>query len=131
MTQADDGTVRPRSQVAFSRLGPFYRLQLRLGLLSGTDLAAPRRAVLFVGLAWIPAIFLAAMQGVALNAHHDEALLLDFSVYAYALAVGAFVLMEQTSDRRMAVLDRIGVDLRHGQRVRHLRRWHEDLLLHR
>ncbi len=39
---------------------------------------------------------------MAVNERHKQALLLDFSAYAFALATGAFVLMEQTSDKRMA-----------------------------
>ena len=88
----------------FNQFGPFYRLQLRLGLLSEDDLAAGRRALLFVGLAWIPAVLLAAVEGVALHPQHDKALLLDFSIYAFAIAIGAFVLMEQSADKRMAHL---------------------------
>ena len=89
---------------SFNRYGPFYRLQRWLGLLSETDLAAARRALLFVAIAWFPAILLAALQGYALNGHHERAILLDFSAYAFAIAVGAFVLMEQASDKRMAWL---------------------------
>jgi hypothetical protein len=94
----------PALPLSFNRLGPFYRLQRRLGLLSDTQLAVARRAALFLALAWLPALLLAALQGVALNAQHERALLLDFSVYAFALAIVAFVLMEQTSDKRMAWL---------------------------
>ena len=96
----------PGSSPAFSfnRHGPFYRLQRWLGLLSDTDLATGRRAVLFVALAWIPTVLLAALQGQALNEHHERAILFDFSAYAFAIAVVAFVLMEQTSDPRMAWL---------------------------
>jgi hypothetical protein len=96
----------PGSSPAFSfnRHGPFYRLQRWLGLLSDTDLAAGRRAVLFVALAWIPTVLLAALQGHALNENHEHAVLFDFSAYAFAIAVVAFVLMEQTSDTRMAWL---------------------------
>lgn len=90
--------------VSFNRHGPFYRLQRRLGILSDTDLAAGRRALLFLVIAWVPVLLLAALQGYALNAHHERALLFDFSAYAFALATVAFVLMEQTSDRRMAWL---------------------------
>lgn len=90
--------------LSFNRLGPFYKLQRRLGLLSDTQLAAARRGLLFVALAWLPAMLLAAVQGVAINPHHERAMLFDFSVYAFALATGAFVLMEQTSDKRMAWL---------------------------
>jgi len=89
---------------SFSQHGPFYRLQRRLGLLSETDLAVSRRAFIFILVAWLPAVVLAALQGYALNDHHERAILLDFSAYAFVIAVAAFVLMEQTSDRRMAWL---------------------------
>jgi hypothetical protein len=46
-----------------------------------------------------PVLLLAVLQGLALNPQHQEAVL-----YAYAVAIVAFVLMEQTSDRRMAWL---------------------------
>ena len=85
--------------ISFNRLGPFYRLQRRLGLLSDTDLAAGRRGLLFAAVSWIPALLLAAVQGVAVNEHHERALLFDFVIYGFA-----FVLMEQSSDRRMAWL---------------------------
>ncbi len=90
--------------MSFNRLGPFYRLQRRLGLLTDADLAAGRRGVLFIALAWLPAIALALVQRYALNADHALLLLFDFSAYAFAIAIGAFVLMEQSSDRRMATL---------------------------
>lgn len=90
--------------LSFNRLGPFYRLQRRLGLLSDTDLAAGRRGLIFVVLAWALALLLAALQGFALNANHERAILFDFVVYAFALAVVVLVLMEQTSDRHMTWL---------------------------
>jgi hypothetical protein len=89
---------------SFNRLGPFYRLQRRLGLLSDTDIAAARRGLLFAALAWLPAVLLAALQGHAVNEHHERAILWDFSVYAMAIAIFAYVLMEQTSDLRLAWL---------------------------
>jgi hypothetical protein len=99
-----DSTPGSSPVFSFNRHGPFYRLQRWLGLLSETDLAAARRALLFVAIAWLPVVLLAALQGQALNEHHERAILFDFSAYAYAMAVVAFVLMEQTSDRRMAWL---------------------------
>lgn len=42
--------------------------------------------------------------GNALGEHHERSILLDFSAYAFAIAIAAFVLMEQSSDRRMAWL---------------------------
>jgi hypothetical protein len=87
--------------MSFNRLGPFYRLQRRVGLLSDADLAAGRRALLFVAIAWLPVMLLAAVQGYALNEHHERAVLFDFSAYAYAIAIFAFVLMEAASETRM------------------------------
>ena len=89
---------------SFNRLGPFYRLQRRAGLLSDTDMASVRRALLFIALSWAPALLLAALQGVAINDNHERALLFDFSVYGFIVAIVAFLLMEQTSDQRMAWL---------------------------
>jgi hypothetical protein len=93
-----------RSPMSFNRLGPFYRLQRRLGLLTDADLAAGRRGLLFVAIAWLPVLLLAAIQGFALNEHHERAVLFDFSAYAYAIAIFAFVVMEQASETRMAAL---------------------------
>jgi hypothetical protein len=90
--------------ISFNRQGPFYRLQRRLGLLTETDLAAPRRALLFSAFAWLPLLVLALVQGHAIDVHHERAVLLDFSVYAFAIAVVLFVLMEQASESRMASL---------------------------
>ena len=101
---ANDLPQTPAVLLSFNRQGPFYRLQRRLGLLSDSHLAVGRRAALFLMLAWLPALVLALLQGLALNAQHERALLLDFSVYAFGLALVAFVLMEQTSDKRMAWL---------------------------
>ena len=89
---------------SFSQHGPFYRLQRRVGLLSETDPGIARRVALFTLIAWLPIVLLATLQGYALNEHHGRAVLLDFSVYAFLIAVAAFVLMEQTSDKRMAWL---------------------------
>src|SRR5262245_26012622 len=52
---------------SFNRLGPFYELQRRLGLLDDTHLAAGRRALIFATLAFVPPLLLAALQGHALN----------------------------------------------------------------
>jgi len=90
--------------LSFNRQGPFYRLQRALGLISDDSLRVGRRAVLFVALAWLPALLLALAQGAAVNAQREQALLFDFSVYAFVLAIAAFVLMEQSSDKRMAWL---------------------------
>ncbi len=94
----------PAAHGSFVRWGPFYALQLRLGLLSASDLAVGRRSVLFVAFAWVPAVALALLQGMAWNARPDQSLLLDFSAYAIAVAMVSFVLMERSSERQMAGL---------------------------
>ena len=94
----------PAAHGSFVRWGPFYALQLRLRLLSAADLAVGRRSVLFVAFAWLPAVALALLQGMAWNARADQSLLLDFSAYAIAIAIVAFVLMERSSERQMADL---------------------------
>jgi len=99
-----ENTQNPPGPMSFNRLGPFFRLQRRAGLLTDADLKAGRRAVLFTAIAWLPVLLLAAMQGLALNEHHERAVLFDFSAYAYAIAIFAFVLMEQASETRMARL---------------------------
>ena len=73
-------------------------------LLSDTDLGSLRRGLLFVALAWAPVLLLAFLQGFALNENHERALLFDFSVYSFIIALVAFVLMEQSSDRQLAWL---------------------------
>jgi hypothetical protein len=103
MDALEDTQSRP-APMSFNRLGPFYRLQRRFGLLSDVDLAAGRRGLLFAGFAWLPVVLLAAVQGFALNDQHERAVLFDFSAYAFAIAILAFVLMEQSSDTRMAKL---------------------------
>jgi len=89
---------------SFNRLGPFYRLQRRLGLLSDSSLAAGRRALIFAALAFVPTFALAILQGHATDANPQRAFLHDFSVYAIGIAIAAFVLMEQSSDTRMKLL---------------------------
>lgn len=98
---ATTGTSRTPT---FTRHGPFYRIQRRLGLLSDDDLAVGKRALIFVAVAWIPAALLAVLQGYAVGVHHERAILLDFSVYAFCIAIAAFVLMEGSADSRMAWL---------------------------
>jgi hypothetical protein len=99
-----EGPQIRNAPMSFNRLGPFYRLQRRAGLLSDADLSAGRRALLFIAIAWLPVLLLAAVQGYALNDHHERAVLFDFSAYAYAIAILLFVLMEGASETRMASL---------------------------
>jgi hypothetical protein len=101
---ASPDTAAEGATWSFNRLGPFYALQRRLGLLSETDLAAGRRALIFAALAFVPTLLLAALQGHALDARPERAFLHDFAVYAMVIAIVALLLMEQTSDTRMKLL---------------------------
>ena len=52
----------------------------------------------------IPALLLATLLGSALNEDHERSVLIAFSICAFIIATVAFVLMEQSSDKRMAWL---------------------------
>jgi hypothetical protein len=93
-----------RRPLSFNRHGPFYQLQLRLGLITDADLHAGRRAALFMALAWVPAAVLAVLEGNALGPQVQRAMLHNFAPYAFAIAIGAMVLMEQASEGRMTWL---------------------------
>ena len=75
------------------------RQPLHFGLFTDSDLAAPGRALLFALLAWIPTVLLALTESNAWGDHYEHAVLLDFSAYAFAIAIAAFVLMEGTSSK--------------------------------
>ncbi|MEO7855327.1 MAG: hypothetical protein ABIR94_24200 [Rubrivivax sp.] len=57
-------TSEPPAAIAgsFNRYGPFYRLQLKLGLLDARHLAVGRRAGLFAALALLSMVAVAATQ---------------------------------------------------------------------
>jgi hypothetical protein len=100
----DDAHAERLAALSFNRSGPFYRLQRRLGLIGERDLNVSRRALLFAALAWLPALLLAAAQGLAWSAAPERAWLLDFRVHAFAIAIAAFVLMERSADQRLGWL---------------------------
>lgn len=90
--------------LSFNRSGPFFRLQCRLGLIGDGNLNVGRRALLYAAVAWLPLLGLAAVQGLAWNPASERALLLDFRVHAFAIAIAAFVVMERLADMRLAWL---------------------------
>lgn len=76
--------------------GPFYELQLRLGLIHERALRAVFRAALFIGLASGVPLVLCFVQGHALGPLEARPFLLDVGVWArFVVAVGLFVLMER------------------------------------
>lgn len=84
--------------------GPYARLQAALA--RGRLIARPgRRALAVAGLAWLPLLVLAAIQGHALGGRPHEALLLDVSAYArYLVAVPALLLAEVICLPRLAMI---------------------------
>lgn len=91
-----------------ARGGPFYELQLRLGLLHERSLRVWRRAAIFVGLAWGVPLLISAAEGHLL-APPGKGFLLDIAVLArFVLAVGLFVIAEgQVEPRLRAVLNQL------------------------
>ena len=90
--------------LSFNRSGPFYRLQCRLGLIDERNLNVGRRALLLAALAWLPALRLAALQGLAWGGAAERTLLLDFRLHAFAIAIAAFIVMERAADQRLGWL---------------------------
>lgn len=90
--------------LSFNRSGPFYRLQCRLGLIDERNLNVGRRALLLAALAWLPALGLAALQGLAWGGAAERTLLLDFRLHAFAIAIAAFIVMERAADQRLGWL---------------------------
>lgn len=100
----NDAEAARLAALSFNRSGPFYRLQRRLGLIGEHSLNVGRRALLFAGLAWLPVLGLAALQGLAWGGASERALLLDFRVHAFAVAIAAFIVMERAADQRLGWL---------------------------
>jgi hypothetical protein len=90
-----------------ARGGPFYELQLRLGMLHEDALRAGTRAVIFVGLAWGVPLFLSLIEGNALGPAAERPFLLDPGVWArFFIAVGIFILVERQIEIQLrAALD--------------------------
>jgi hypothetical protein len=108
-TPAEDG-ARTIGDFPIARGGPFYDLQLRLGLLRGQALQAGRRAALLVGLAWGVPLLLSALAGDALGPAAGRPFLTDLGAWArFFVAIGIFVLMERMVEERLRVhLDQFG-----------------------
>ena len=100
---ADDG-AQAIGDFRIARGGPFYDLQLRLGLLREQALQAGRRAALLVGLAWGVPLVLSALAGDAVGPAASRPFLLDLGAWArFVIAIGIFVLMERLVEERLRV----------------------------
>ena len=100
---AADG-ARPIGEFLIARGGPFYDLQLRLGLLREQALHAGRRAAILVGLAWGVPLLLSALAGHAIGPAASRPFLLDLGAWArFVIAIGIFVLMERLVEERLRV----------------------------
>ncbi|KQV30141.1 hypothetical protein ASE23_08535 [Rhizobium sp. Root73] len=85
-----------------SRGGPFYELQSRLGLLQERTLQVGRRAVIFIGLAWLVPLLLGLPHSLSFDAANGLPYLLDAGAWAkFFVAIGAFMLAEQQVEQRL------------------------------
>ena len=84
--------------------GPFNALERRLGLLRETAAAAPRRALILVGLTFGVPLALSLAAGHAWGPLALRPLLLDWGAWArFVLSVAVFVLMERMVEERLKV----------------------------
>ncbi len=97
-------SARPIGDFLIARGGPFYDLQVRLGLLRAQALQAGRRAAILVGLAWGVPLLLSALAGHAIGPAASRPFLLDLGAWArFVIAIGIFVLMERMVEERLRV----------------------------
>jgi hypothetical protein len=93
---ADEDEAGRIGEYLASHGGPFFELQRRLGVLREDALLAGRRAVMFVGLAWVIPLLLSLVAGRAFGPAATHPFLLDFGAWArFFIAIGLFVLAEQ------------------------------------
>jgi hypothetical protein len=91
--------------------GPFVALQARLGLLEAKAAGAPRRAAVFVGLAFGVPLVLALVAGDAWGPSAERPFLLDWGVWTrFVLAITVFVMMERLVEERLKLHLRQFVD---------------------
>lgn len=82
--------------------GPFFEIQRRLGLLRDSSLNAGRRALIYVGLAWLVPFLLGLPTSAALDLPFGSSYLTDVGVWAkFVVAVAAFVLSEGLVEEKL------------------------------
>jgi hypothetical protein len=85
-----------------SRGGPFYELQSRLGLLHERALQAGKRALIFIGVAWLVPFLLGLPNSLSFDSTNGLTYLLDMGAWAkFFVAIGAFMLAEQQVEQRL------------------------------
>jgi hypothetical protein len=102
-----DAIEKRESRVAeflASHGGPFYELQLRLGLLHRHTLLVGRRAVVFVALAWGVPLLLGLPESVAIHGVEPTPYILHIGAWAkFFIAIGCFVIAEQPVEEQLRV----------------------------
>ncbi len=99
-----DERSRRIGEFLIARGGPFYDLQLRLGLLREQALHAGRRAAILVGIAWGVPLLLSALAGEAFGPAASRPFLLDLGAWArFVIAIAIFVLVERLVEERLRV----------------------------
>jgi hypothetical protein len=97
----------PVTEFEIARGGPFYELQRRARLLEERALAAGRRAVLAVALAWGVPLVVSALEGHAVGPVAGRPFLADFGAWArFAIGIAIFFAMERMVEERLRGLHR-------------------------
>jgi hypothetical protein len=95
MSQTAFGEQAGIGEFLASHGGPFYELQLRLGLLRQESLSVGRRAAIFVALSWGVPLLLSLAQGLQSDTFGARAYLHDLSAWSRLFAAtGLFILAE-------------------------------------
>lgn len=93
------------SDFSIARGAPFAEAQEKLGLLSSSRLAAPKRAAIFTLFCWLPLLALATAGGTLDSPEGGRSFLRDLTVHArFLVAVPVFILLEQLAEPRLAAL---------------------------
>lgn len=100
--EASSAAASPIGEFLASHGGPYFELQLRLKLLQEQALNAPRRAVMFIAIAWLAPLILGLPGSLSLDLG-VHAWLSDPGVWArFVIAIAAFVLAEQQVETGLA-----------------------------
>jgi hypothetical protein len=90
---------------SIARGAPFANAQEKLGLLTPSTLAAPKRAAVFALFCWLPLLALATAGGTLDSPDGGRSFLRDLTVHArFLIAVPIFMVLEQLAEPRLAAL---------------------------